>query len=186
MIARGSRVLDAGCGMGRVGAALQRRGHDVLGVDLDEQLLDQARNTYPELVTMLARLDDLTPESLAAQGHSTTYDLVVCVGNVMILLAPDTERDVLARLRDLLADDGRMLVGFHTTGKPASSRTYSADEFAADAEAVGLVVEQRFGSYDLLPYDGSGDYVVHLLKHANSPEPQRNSWGLPTRSAPAD
>ena len=31
----GPRILDAGSGMGRIGAALQDRGHDVVGVDLD-------------------------------------------------------------------------------------------------------------------------------------------------------
>ena len=38
---RGARILDAGCGMGRVGAALRRRGHDAYGVDLDAALLEQ-------------------------------------------------------------------------------------------------------------------------------------------------
>src|SRR5680860_1128367 len=33
MVPRGSRILDAGCGPGRVGAVLARLGHDVVGVD---------------------------------------------------------------------------------------------------------------------------------------------------------
>nr|HEX2578749.1 SAM-dependent methyltransferase [Aquihabitans sp.] len=35
MVPRGARILDAGCGPGRVGGALGRLGHDVVGVDLD-------------------------------------------------------------------------------------------------------------------------------------------------------
>jgi chemotaxis methyl-accepting protein methylase len=36
----------------------------------------------------------------------------VVVGNVLIFLAEDTERDVLAHLRSLLAPGGRILAGF--------------------------------------------------------------------------
>ena len=47
MAERGSRILDAGCGTGRVGAYLAARGHSVVGVDLDEVLISEARETCP-------------------------------------------------------------------------------------------------------------------------------------------
>ncbi|MBO1756600.1 class I SAM-dependent methyltransferase [Allobranchiibius sp. CTAmp26] len=162
---RRARILDAGSGMGRIGAALQDRGHDVVGVDLDAALLDQSRQTFPHLPVVEARLDELTPEILAAQGHPTAYDVVVCVGNVMILLAPDTEREVLGRLRALLAPGGRLLVGFHLEAEPGSSRRYPAPEFVADARSAGLGVEARFASYDLLPSSDEDDYAVFFLRH---------------------
>ena len=103
-------------------------------------------------------------EVLHEAGFPTAYDLIVCVGNVMILLAEGTERAVLARLRALLAPGGRLLVGFHTQAGPAGSRTYDPDEFVADAEAAGLEVEQRFASYELAPYVPGTDYVVTVLR----------------------
>ena len=45
----GSRVLDLGCGNGRLTAELAARGYDVLGLDASESMLDLARDTYPEL-----------------------------------------------------------------------------------------------------------------------------------------
>jgi SAM-dependent methyltransferase len=168
LVGRGAAVLDAGSGMGRVGAALVRRGHRVVGVDLDQELLAQSRATYPDLALVESRLDDLTADRLSAAGHPTSYDLIVCVGNVMVLLAPHTERTVLARLGALLAPEGRILVGFSLSGAPApTSRNYEADEFAADCAAVGLEVESRFASYDLRPFvEGSSDYAVHVLRRA--------------------
>lgn len=164
---RAARILDAGSGMGRVGAALHARGHRVVGVDFDPEIVAQSRQTYPQLPVFSSRLDELTPDALAAAGHPTAYDLVVCVGNVMILLAPDTERIVLANLAALLADRARLLVGFHTRDAPSGfSRTYPVAEFTADAEAAGLAVESRYGSYDLRPFDPDGDYVVHVLRRA--------------------
>lgn len=162
---RRARILDAGSGMGRIGAALQDRGHDVVGVDLDAALLDQSRATYPHLPVVQARLDELTAETLVAHGHPASYDVIVCVGNVMILLAPDTERDVLRALTELLADDRRMLIGFHLRAEPDSSRTYPADEFVADAQSAGLRVQARFASYDLAPVGADDDYAVFLMLH---------------------
>lgn len=43
LLPRGARVLDAGCGTGRVGGELANRSHRVTGVDLDPELLAQAR-----------------------------------------------------------------------------------------------------------------------------------------------
>lgn len=163
---RTARVLDAGSGMGRIGAALQGRGHTVVGVDLDPALLAQSRRTYPHLPVVEARLDELDAETLVRQGHPSQYDVIVCVGNVMILLAPDSEREVLTRLRSLLATGGRMLVGFHLHADPTNSRSYPADEFANDAMACGWRIEAHFASYDLIPAGDDDEYAVFLLRHA--------------------
>ncbi len=164
---RGASILDAGSGMGRVGAALVARGHHVVGVDFDPEILDQSRRTFPELPLVDSRLDELTPSKLSGAGHPTAYDLVVCVGNVMILLAPDTERTVLANLAALLAADGRLLVGFNLSGAPSGfSREYPVAEFVADYESVGLALEHRFAAYDLRPFSDDSEYVVHVLRRA--------------------
>ena len=115
---RGARILDAGSGMGRVGAALARRGHHVVAVDFDAEVIEQSRSTFPDLPVVTSRLDELRPDDLSADGHPTSYDLVG-VGNVMVLLAPDTERTVLANLAALMTDDARLLVGFHLRDAPA-------------------------------------------------------------------
>ena len=164
---RPGRILDAGSGMGRVGAALVARGHRVVGVDFDPEILDQSRRTFPALPLVDSRLDELTQEKLSAVGQSTEYDVVVCVGNVMILLAPETERTVLANLAALLAPEGRLLVGFALSGAPSGfSREYPLAEFVADYESVGLETVHRFASYDLQPFTEDSTYVVHVLRRA--------------------
>ena len=160
---RGARILDAGSGMGRVAAALRARGHDAVGVDLDEALIEQSRATYPDLPVAQARLEQLDAAFFAGHGMPTEYDLVVCVGNVMVLLAEDSERAVLARFRDLLAPRGRVLVGFSLVGAPPRSRVSPAEEFVADAEAAGLVVESRHATFDLRSFDAVGDFGVFVL-----------------------
>jgi SAM-dependent methyltransferase len=165
LVPRGAWILDAGSGMGRVGAALVARGHRVVGVDFDPEILDQSRRTFPGLPLVDSRLDELTPAKLSDAGHPTGYDLIVCVGNVMILLAPDTERAVLDNLAALLAPGGRLLVGYALSGAPSGfSRTYPLQEFVTDYESVGLEMEHRFATYDLQPFTDESDYVVHVLR----------------------
>jgi SAM-dependent methyltransferase len=161
LLPRGSRVLDVGSGMGRVGAALARRGHTVLGVEGDPALVAQSRRTYPSLEVVPSDILDVTAEGLAAQGHPSEFDLAVLVGNVMVFVAEGTERRVLARVRSLLADGGRVLVGFHPKDGPTTSRDYAPEEFVADADAVGFRVDLRAGTYELHP--PADTYAVWVL-----------------------
>ncbi|MCW2785447.1 MAG: ribosomal methyltransferase KsgA/Dim1 family protein, partial [Marmoricola sp.] len=108
LVGRHARILDAGAGMGRIGAALQARGHDVVAAEKDPELVAESRRRYPDLPVVESDLLALASTDLGAP-----FDLVVLVGNVIVLLAPDTEQRLLGVLRDLLAPGGRILVGFH-------------------------------------------------------------------------
>uniref|UniRef100_UPI0022E97304 class I SAM-dependent methyltransferase n=1 Tax=Kocuria marina TaxID=223184 RepID=UPI0022E97304 len=46
MVPRGARILDAGCGAGRLSGYLYTAGHRVVGVDVDPELVDAARQDY--------------------------------------------------------------------------------------------------------------------------------------------
>jgi SAM-dependent methyltransferase len=155
---RQARILDVGSGMGRVSAALLARGHRVLAVEPDPALRAQSQATYPDLEVLPHEALSLDPAEVGV------FDLVVAVGNVMIFLGEDTERAVLARMADLLAPGGRVLVGFHLTGVKSGSRTYPADEFTADVAAAGLRVVHRFGSYEL--HEPDDEYAVWVLARA--------------------
>jgi SAM-dependent methyltransferase len=161
MLPRGATVLDAGAGFGRIGAALQVRGHRVVATEKDPDLVAMAAEHYPDLPMIRTDILALSPDLLAEAGQPTEFDLVVLVGNVIVLLAPDTERRALATLRVLLADGGRILVGFHPVRAHGNARDYPVEEFVADVEAVGLRVQHRFGSYELAP--PADDYVVAVL-----------------------
>lgn len=164
LVARGSRILDAGSGMGRISAWLRQQGHHVVAAEPDPALVEQSRGLWPDLDVLPHEILALTDAVLAGADAPTSYDLVVCVGNVMVFVADGTEVAVLTRLRDLLADGGRILLGFHLAGGPATARTYRPDDFVADVTAAGLRVQHRFGGYDLRPADD--DYAVWILTRA--------------------
>lgn len=156
MLARGSRVLDAGCGSGRVGDELSARGHVVVGVDADRELIDAAQADHPGSTWLVA---DLAQLALAAEGLPEPFDAVVCAGNVMPYLAPDTEGMVLGRFAAHLRDDGLAVVGF------GLDRGYSLGDFDTQCAAAGLTLESRFATWDLRPWHDDAPFAVTVLRH---------------------
>lgn len=157
MVPRGARILDAGCGPGRVGAYLHAAGHEVVGVDLDPELIAAAETDHPGptwLVGDLAELD------LPAAGITEPFDVVVCAGNVMTFLAPSTRGQVLLRLRAHLKDDGRAVIGF------GAGRDYAFADFLADAAAAGFAPDLLLSTWDLRPFTDRSDFLVALLRPA--------------------
>lgn len=154
MVPRGARILDAGCGPGRVGAYLAEAGHHVVGVDVDPVLIAAAEEDHPGptwLVGDLAELD------LPSRGIAHKFDAMVCAGNVMTFLAPSTRRAVLAAMAAHLAPDGRIAVGF------GASRGYEFDEFFTDVESAGLVPELLLSTWDARPFTDDSDFLVAVL-----------------------
>ncbi|MDT0274441.1 class I SAM-dependent methyltransferase [Blastococcus goldschmidtiae] len=155
MLPRGSHVLDAGCGPGRVGALLHEVGHQVVGVDADPVLIAAAEEDHPGprwLVGDLAELD------LRAQGIDTAFDVIVCAGNVMTFLAESTRQEVLRRMRAHVAADGRAVLGF------GAGRGYEFDDFLADARATGWAEDLLLSTWDLRPFTPDADFLVAVLR----------------------
>ncbi|OBG88714.1 SAM-dependent methyltransferase [Mycobacterium sp. NS-7484] len=154
MASRQARILDAGCGPGRVGGYLAEAGHQVVGVDVDPVLIEAAEQDHPGprwLVGDLAELD------LPARGIADPFDVIVSAGNVMAFLAPSTRVQVLTRLRAHLADDGRAVIGF------GAGREYEFTQFLDDARAAGFAPDLLLSTWDLRPFNESSDFLVAVL-----------------------
>lgn len=155
LVAPGSRVLDAGCGPGRLSAELHRRGHTVVGVDVDPELIDAARTDHPGPTWVQA---DLSTLDLPAAGVPEPFDAALCAGNVMPFLAPGSGAAVLTRLRAHVRPDGPIAIGFGT------DREYALDEFDSDIAAAGLLVEHRFATWDLRPWTHDATFAVTVIR----------------------
>jgi SAM-dependent methyltransferase len=154
MAPRGARILDAGCGSGRLGGYLSAAGHHVVGVDVDPALIEAAEQDHPGprwLVGDLAELD------LPARGITEPFDVIVSAGNVMTFLAPGTRVQVLNRLRGHLASEGRLVIGF------GAGRDYAFTQFFDDATEAGLTPGLLLSTWDLRPFTDDSDFLVAVL-----------------------
>ena len=156
MVKPRSRILDAGCGPGRVGAALFARGHEVVGVDVDPELIAAAREDHPGPIWIMS---DLATLELAALGEPEPFDAVVIAGNVLAFVAPETETQVLARLAAHLVPDGFAVTGFHTD-------RYNITEFDEHLVNAGFTLEHRFATWDLRPWHADADFAVSVLRRS--------------------
>lgn len=154
---RGSAILDGGCGTGRVTAALAAAGHRVLGVDRSPRLLEVARQYFPHARYALRDLLEVSAADLVVAGLPDRVDIVVLAGNVMPCLADHTERDVLANLVSLLADDGRLVLGFRT------DREYTVPDLEKHQRELHLTEQHRFSDWQLAPWRNDSPWIVSIM-----------------------
>ncbi len=153
MVGRGSRILDAGCGTGRVGGWLAAQGHQVVGVDIDPVLIEAAKQEYPDAEWLVGDLAELA--TLLAGQES--FDAIVCAGNVMAFIVPEDRIRVLQNFAAVTSTGGRVAVGF------GAGRGYDFAEFLADAEHAGLYQSLLLSTWDLLPMTPESNFLVAVL-----------------------
>ncbi len=147
-------VLDAGCGTGRVGRELALRGLDVMGVDVDANMLATARRKGPAV--------DWREGDLATIDLGRTFEAIVMAGNVMIFVTPGTEVAVVANMARHLAPGGLLIAGFQLMRGRLPLTDYDAY-----AESARLTLRDRWATWDRDTWAPGGDYAVSV--HLNPP-----------------
>jgi 2-polyprenyl-3-methyl-5-hydroxy-6-metoxy-1,4-benzoquinol methylase len=143
-------ILDAGCGTGRMGIELAKRGYDVVGIDLDEVMLSQAKSKAPDMTWILG--------DLSQTAFDRQFDAIVMAGNVMIFLTPHTEQAVLANMAHHLKPNGLLVAAFELNPKPWTQLTLPSYEQMA--QAVGLTPVSRWSTWEQAPWQTGDGYVV--------------------------
>ena len=104
----GRKILDIGCATGELAFQLAKSGADVTGIDLNEDLLKQAKagKVHPKLTfrkgNMLVLQNEFQPE---------TFDMVLCFGNTLVHL-PSQEliSEMLRGVHTVLKSGGLFLL----------------------------------------------------------------------------
>lgn len=98
------RILDLGCGWGRITIALARRGHNVAGVDLSENLISYARE-HAAAAGLAIRFDVGSMLNIPYPGAS--FDKIVCLWGVFNhLLTPQDQVQALNEMYRVLRPGG--------------------------------------------------------------------------------
>ena len=141
-------VLDAGCGTGRVAIELSRRAVEVVGADLDPDMVDAARRKAPELAWVRA--------DLATMALGRRFAVVVMAGNVLLFARPQDRDAVVANLAAHVDSGGALVAGFSL-----EAGGYSLASYDESCVRAGLMLTERYATWDRGAFDG-GDYHVSV------------------------
>ncbi|HEX3511507.1 MAG TPA: class I SAM-dependent methyltransferase [Solirubrobacteraceae bacterium] len=115
-LALAGRVLELGCGAGRITGHLGTMSGDVHGIDISAAMVEHCRSAYPNLKFTVADLRDL---AAVAEGP---YDAIVAGFNVLDVLGEEERVRVLADIRGLLADGGVLIMSSHNRSYMETAR----------------------------------------------------------------
>ena len=148
----GLRMLDAGCGTGRVAVELDRRGYLVEGTDVDSDMLGQASSKAPHLVW--------TKDDLARLALGRTFDLIVLSGNVILFVDPADRPLVAPSLRAHLPV-GALVVQGMQLGR-TDGRRVAVDQLDRWMLESEFAFVERWATWDEDPWNAEADYVVSV------------------------
>ncbi|MDQ6777821.1 MAG: class I SAM-dependent methyltransferase [Actinomycetota bacterium] len=108
-----SRVLEVGCGAGRLLGYLVLLGGEVDGIDISSAMVAHCQREYPQAS---ARVGDLGAIGASTEG---VFDAILAVDSVIDVFDDSERRRVLSELRALLAPDGLLIFSSHNLAQPA-------------------------------------------------------------------
>jgi SAM-dependent methyltransferase len=115
--ALGRRVLEVGCGAGRMLGYLLALGGEVHGLDVSQAMVDYCRRAYPEAAVRVGDLGDL-PATVDGR-----FDAIVAADNVLDVFDDATRRRVLGDLRAAAVPGGVLVFSSHNLANARAARS---------------------------------------------------------------
>jgi SAM-dependent methyltransferase len=104
---RGRRVLDLGCGYGRTTVSLKRRGYAVVGADIVERMIAEARAAHPDI-------DYRVMDACAIEFAEATFDYVLFSFNGIDCILPECRRlQAMKEIFRVLKPGGTAILSSH-------------------------------------------------------------------------
>jgi SAM-dependent methyltransferase len=180
-LARGKRVLDAGCGAGYGSAELAQAADSVVGVDRAPEAIDFARASYalPNL-----RFEQASCEALPHPGGS--FDLVVAFEVIEHL---ENWREFLLEARRVLAPAGQLIIStpnklYYTESRgptganPFHVHEFDFEEFQSELHGVfahvSMYLENHIEGFTFQPYEAG--QTVEVRVDAGDPAPDESHF----------
>jgi SAM-dependent methyltransferase len=152
-----ARILDAGCGTGRVATQLTSLGYHCVGVDADAAMIAVARERDPATVWVQQDVSRL-------QLRTQAFDLAVLAGNVIPLLAPGTLLSAIERIAAHVQPGGLVVAGFglDTAHLPPGTPVTPLADYDRACTVAGLSFLRRHSTWDRQPWRPDSTYVVSI------------------------
>ena len=136
-----SAVLDLGCGIGRIAAALSSRCGAVLGLDISAGMVAEARRRHAALGNV---------EFVVGNGTDVPpgpFDLVLLVDSMPYMVAAGLADEIVGRCAAALRPGGALVILNLSYGRTADADEAHASRWAA-AHGWSLAADRPFGIWD--------------------------------------
>jgi 2-polyprenyl-3-methyl-5-hydroxy-6-metoxy-1,4-benzoquinol methylase len=134
----GAKVIDYGCGDGRVAIPLRTAGYDVTAVDSSQAMLDRLTDRDPDMPVLLSRGTDL------AELYGKKADAIVSLA-VLIHYSYADALDLIAQMRATVnGRNGLLVLDWPVSDQPSEAHdwigvtTWSHEAQAAACAKIGL------------------------------------------------
>jgi len=183
---QGRRVLDLGCGAGRLATYLRPLTNQYVGADISEHMLAYCRGHFPELKFQQADMRQLP----FADG---AFDCVFAVFNLFDAVSHEDRLRVLADVRRVLTPGGLLVFSAHNRNwkhagsgpklefklNPLSQLRCFADYFRSRSNHKRILREQRNETdYALMNDEGHNFAVLHYYIARDAQARQLNAAGF--------
>ena len=140
------KILDIGCGTGRHSIELSKRGYDIVGIDLSESLLKQAKEkaTEQNLQIVFQKYD------ARKLSFSNQFDLVImlCEGAFPLMETDEMNFQILQNAANALKSKGKLIF---TTLNGLFPLFHSVKDFLASETKEGNATYSN-NSFDLMTF----------------------------------
>jgi SAM-dependent methyltransferase len=178
----GTKILELGCGSGRLTRLLTSAGHHVTGIDLSPSMLQTAQRRAPD-----CRLICMDMRKLAFR---TTFAAIIIPYNTLNLLADnDDVFRCLEGCRDHLQASGQLLIQLYTPSgslspeqptsfqfqifdRPEGGRVVKETLRTFDPATTTITMEERYKIRPMNNIDPNSNYNHTMMLNANS----RETW----------
>lgn len=134
------RVLDVGCGAGRILAYLVSLDADAVGIDISSRMVEHCRRRFPGTDI---RLGDLADLPAAVEGP---FDCVLLTDSVLDVFDDERRRRVLSDLRGLLGPGGLLVFSTHNlTGWDAAAAAVPTGDRSRLGGLIRKLADQEIG-----------------------------------------
>ena len=103
-IKEGDKILDLGCGNGRLVEALKDKTLEYLGIDASSELISKAKLNYPGYSFLVQDIIDLK------FNNDKKYNYIFCLAVLQHIPGTDLRISVLKRMKELLLPGGKIIV----------------------------------------------------------------------------
>ncbi len=160
----GGRVLEIGCGTGRVTGHMAALSTDVRAVDISPQMLDRARPLYPAVAFARADLRELSgfPDA--------DCDVIALWDNLIDIVGDEERATTLSELARMLRPGGLLVLDTHNLAHAPQRRRATDltwDSPAAFVRAAAAAPVKLFNHRRLVRHEQSGEGYAVLNDEAH-------------------